>query len=403
MISELRLNLRVLTPLFLGDAEQQAELRAPGIKGPLRYWYRAADPGFDRPWAPGARLTREDRLFGGTRPGAGQSPGLLRIESDPPTLVDWPGLRPERFNRGQGRDIRNGLIYLGYTFGMGDNRARTAIVPDHEFKVRCVLPRRGDADPVEGRDLRRAWTAAWWLLCHLGGLGSRSRRGFGSVALTGWEGSGADWPELAELPLLADAADATGARAALSVGLARIRQWFESDGAAWAKDALHPHLGQLSRSGLLEPGHARWDAALAEAGSRMQEFRLRRAPDYQMVKDHVRARTRQGGQLMRATPERASFGLPLTFRFTSVNAPPLTLVPHDARGGGHFERHGSLLHLRLLVIAGRLHPLFVRLDGAVPGAYPPAMVRDESRPLEPFAVNAMDRFMDSLTGGQTHG
>ena len=197
--------------------------------------------------------------------------------------------------------------------------------------------------------------------------------------------------------------DAAGARAALATGLARIRQWFESDGGTWVQDALHPHLGPASRSSLLEPGQARWDAALAEAGSRMQEFRLCRAPDYQLAKDHVLARTRQGGRPMRAMPDRVSFGLPLTFRFTSVKAPPLTLVPHDARGGGHFERHGSLLHLRLLPVAGRLHPLFVRLDGAVPGAHPPAMVRDESRPLEPFAANAMDRFMDSLAGVQGHG
>lgn len=399
MIRELRVTLQVLTPLFLGGAEQQAELRAPGIKGPLRYWYRAADPRFGAPWTPGARLTREDRFFGGTRPGAGQSPFLLRVEQSQPAMKTWGEFNARRFDVGRGRDTRNGLEYLGYPFRMGNNTSRKAIVPGETFQVRSVMPRPVDPDPDFDKELRRALVASWWLLCHLGGLGSRSRRGFGAVGLVQWEGIGGNWPELDQLPLPARADHTSDWRRDFEVGLSIIRQWFHSEECTWAEDTHHPHLGQGWRWILMEPGRSakQWDAALADAGARMQGFRLRRAPDYQNVKDHMLAGQRKGGGFMRVAPERTSFGLPLTFRFTSAKGPPVTFVPHNSGGGGHFERHGSLLHLRLVTVGAQVQPLFARLDGAVPGEHPPALVRGEAIPLGPFAANAMDGFMDSLS------
>lgn len=331
------------------------------------------------------------------------------MESAPVPERRWSDFRPQRFNQGQGRGTRNGLIYLGYPFGMRDGE-RTAVAPGHRFKVHCTLPRPWkDAD--DARALRRALVASWWLLGHFGALGSRSRRGFGSVALTGWNVAGGDpadaWPELDELPLTATIADPVAARRALDEGLARIRLWFGSEWSGAGRDGRprHPHLGERARLSLIAASFApdAWDQALAAAGARMQDFRLRRAPDYELVKNHLLAVKRQGGRFMSRAPDRVSFGLPLTFRFSSVSGPPVNLVAHDAKGGGQFERHGSLLHLRLLPVGERLHPLFVRLDGAVPGQDPPAKVRNAGRPLEPFATNAMDQFMDSLTGGQGRG
>lgn len=45
----LQATYRLVTPMFLGGADQNncAELRAPSIKGALRFWYRTIDPGFD--------------------------------------------------------------------------------------------------------------------------------------------------------------------------------------------------------------------------------------------------------------------------------------------------------------------------------------------------------------------
>ena len=39
--------VEIVTPLFLGGADpNKAELRAPSIKGALRFWWRALNPHF---------------------------------------------------------------------------------------------------------------------------------------------------------------------------------------------------------------------------------------------------------------------------------------------------------------------------------------------------------------------
>jgi CRISPR-associated protein Cmr1 len=137
-----------------------------------------------------------------------------------------------------------------------------------------------------------------------------------------------------------------------------------------------------------------WAAALAEIGAGMQESRLRRPPDYQMVKDHL-----LGSTLLQTTPPRATFGLPLTFRYSSAKGQTM-LVPHDTGRGSNFERHGSLLFIRLAAIGDKLHPLYVRMAGAVPGQDPPAALRKSRRPLRAAQSNAMDAFFDSLGTGK---
>jgi CRISPR-associated protein Cmr1 len=389
MVSELTLDFEVLTPLFLGGADQSAELRAPAIKGLLRFWYRAVDPNFS---------VEEPRFAGGTSEGAGQSQFLLRVESAAPKLIEWSGFNVERFSHGSGRNTRNGLIYLGFPFQMRGNDGRAAIAPGHTFSVRCVLPRIAAMDADRARKLRHRLIAAWWLFGHFGAAGSRSRRGFGSLALRGWH---AKWPEIHELPLLVDATSPQEGRAKLENGLKTVQRWF-GEWPANGSRPEHPHLGAAFRFKLLDAAYAKtdWAKSLAEIGAGMQEFRLRRAPDYQMVKDHLMAEASQGGQPLQTTPPRATFGLPLVFRYSSLRGQQAMLVPHDRDGNTTFERHGSLLLLRLAAIGDRIYPLYVRMDGAVPGQNPPAALRKASRPLRPAQTNAMDAFLDSLGSGK---
>jgi len=137
---------------------------------------------------------------------------------------------------------------------------------------------------------------------------------------------------------------------------------------------------------------AQWDAALAHMGAQMQTFRLRYAPDYQDVKDHL-----LGARPIQFAPNRASFGLPLSFRYSSARG-NVNLAPYNEEGRTTNERHGSLLHLRLAAIQDKVHPLYVRMDGAVPGADPPAALRGQGRPLREFRESAMDKFLATLTG-----
>jgi CRISPR-associated protein Cmr1 len=398
MVWELKLDLEVLTPLFMGGAGPSAELRAPSLKGLLRFWYRAVDPRFNEPWD-GHRLSREAHLFGGTARGSGQSGFLLRVESSSPVYQQWKDFRAARFSKGSGKHSRNGLVYLGYPFQMAGNENRTAIAPGHRFSVRCIVPRStgGEQGAGDATDIRRSVVAAWWLLTHLGGAGSRARRGFGSLALLHWEPSAGDWPELKDLAVLSESSDPDAWQRGCDRGLAVLRSWFGSRDSADGKTFHHPHLGPELRYVLLNDGFHRgqWDKALADMGDQLQGFRQRRAPDYQMVKDHLLAIKHQGGKPLQATPPRASFGLPLTFRY-SGGLGPVTIVPFDEDRGNTFERHGSLLFLRLVPIGEQLYPLFVRLAGDVPGESPPAALRRDNTALLGFRENAMDGFMNSL-------
>lgn len=388
MAQALRAAFQVVTPLFLGGADQaRADLRAPALKGLLRFWYRAADPDF---------MNREAALFGAAGGRHGQSAILLHVEGKPPTARPvFADFEPRRFSQGRGKETRNGLIYLGYPFQMRGNDERQAIPAGHEFTLRGLLPRAGDGTSEQARDARRALVAALWLLGHFGAAGSRARRGFGGLALTGWApasdapGGGGSWPELEALPLAATAATVAEAEHALNAGLEVIRDWFPDEG--WTQPdhpRQHPHLGPAFRFRLQRQGHADWAPALAAMGQEMQRFRADMAPN-------------DPGNTGEVTPARASFGLPLAFRYPGSRQRPITIVPLDERSRGTFERQGSLLFLRLLPVGGRLYPLYVRMDGAVPGEHPPAAERGQGRRLNPARHNAMDAFFDSLgTGGR---
>src|SRR5262249_55529249 len=80
-------------------------------------------------------------------------------------------------------------LYTGYTLEENTNN-RSAFAPSRpgtiaRFTLRLTVPRpiegRGNGLPSEGFT---AVMGAMWLLGHLGGLGSRARRAWGSVQLT---------------------------------------------------------------------------------------------------------------------------------------------------------------------------------------------------------------------------
>ena len=73
-------SLQVITPCFAGGAEpeKQAEIRAPSIRGQLRWWFRVLG-GFSS-LKPIPVRDQEERIFGSTAGGAGvASPLIVRV------------------------------------------------------------------------------------------------------------------------------------------------------------------------------------------------------------------------------------------------------------------------------------------------------------------------------------
>jgi len=154
---------RVLTPMFLGGANPRAapELRAPSVKGILRYWYRAL-LGARGVRDPDELLERTALVFGST-----ERASSLRVRISNPDVEDKPA----------GAFLRNeGASYLWHYAKAAERRG---IVPGESFQVHLsLLPRPNELSPEV--TLQEA-VRAFWLLTHLGGLGTRSRRLAGAL------------------------------------------------------------------------------------------------------------------------------------------------------------------------------------------------------------------------------
>ncbi len=161
-------NLRTVTPLFLAGADQErAELRAPTFRGLMRYWYRALAGANGR--ALSQVMEAETSVFGATDKGSAVS---IRVSD--------PSLAAQRFKKeSYSRENISGKDYLLWSMaasGKGDRYKpdRLFFPPDTTFRV--TLTCRDD----NNEKLQRA-IAAFWLLTHLGAIGSRSRRCAGSM------------------------------------------------------------------------------------------------------------------------------------------------------------------------------------------------------------------------------
>ncbi len=154
---------RVTTPMFLGGAEQQAELRLPSFKGVLRFWWRALAWRAFKHNLSEIRKAEAD-LFGSAD--VGQSRLLMRWRVS--------GLQQPFRDR-----LSAGLTYLA---GMGLCRPngelnREAITPGVRFTVEIALKKTLERTQTEL--LRRSLIT----IGLVGGLGARTRRGYGSLTL----------------------------------------------------------------------------------------------------------------------------------------------------------------------------------------------------------------------------
>lgn len=168
--------LCTLTPLFLAgaDPESGAELRAPAFRGLMRYWYRALTAGLVG--ATEQKLPQvikaETAVFGATDTGSTVS-----------IRVSGASKEPQRFKKeSYSRENVSGRDYLLWSMaasGKGDRYKpdRLFFPPNTTFRV--TLTSKGNSDDSNIK-LQQA-VAAFWLLTHLGALGSRSRRCAGSL------------------------------------------------------------------------------------------------------------------------------------------------------------------------------------------------------------------------------
>lgn len=176
----------IVTPMFLGDADQKASsIRPPSLKGALRFWWRALNwSGFlkqadqNEAAALQALHKEEARLFGSTaaEKTGGQGVFLLTVAKDEIKVAEEPF----------GKEMSGAQLYLlGMGLGSfkgGNHTLRNALEAKGTFSVELLFrPKTSASD-------RKSVADALYAFGLLGALGSRARHGMGSVSLTGWEG-----------------------------------------------------------------------------------------------------------------------------------------------------------------------------------------------------------------------
>lgn len=173
-----KLHLTVTTPLFSNNGDpQRAEIRVPSIRGVMRFWLRAL-AGIMAGDNLRALNQIENQVLGNT---AESSPVKLRIPHQPESRHERlpKFLSPDNQNKGISYLLGLGLASLGSDKKM--HLTRAFIPPGQDFELWLRFT---------GKDTNAHATAlsALWLACTYGGLGARTRRGFGGLRITGVEG-----------------------------------------------------------------------------------------------------------------------------------------------------------------------------------------------------------------------
>ncbi len=157
----IKASYRIVTPMFMGGADLSPSdgIRPPSFKGALRFWWRALNWG---KFESLVELHREEvALFGGSAEQGGQGAFVLKIES--------VALNNKRFSPKSGHK---------YLLGQGLYHFKQGLLRDHIYSGGFdVVLRFRKSDKID--------TIKEALICLgcLGGLGSRSRKGFGSLSI----------------------------------------------------------------------------------------------------------------------------------------------------------------------------------------------------------------------------
>lgn len=262
--------------MFLAGADGQTpELRAPSIKGAMRFWWRAMNGHLvvkkDGRWDYSELKRQEGEIFGET-----SLKSSFSIE-----VVEKSAIADFSYS---GKEYASAIKYFQYS--LIHHNDRIGITPGFEFSIR-----------LQSRNNQVLQIAAnlVWILANIGGVGTRARRGGGAFSI-----------EEVEL----DVKDST-AFSLLSKGLL--------NGSIIAGSVDEPilqysYLPASSDIFISNAGFKTWEGAMVDIGNRMMQVR-----DGDTIKAENSIRDRYSYFKERDLDKKAAFGLPLNVRSSNTN------------------------------------------------------------------------------------
>ena len=347
---------KMATPMFLGGEGQLTDsqkFRNASFKGALRFWWRALNWGRvlkessgDTTGALKALHDQEGALFGLANDGQNSCQSMLSIHA---TLQDVKLQQP-----------REALKELGYLLGQGLYKTGITRPYLEGGTVQVLLQFKPGTPPAQVQAVRQAATA----LGLLGGLGSRARRGLGSLSLQ----------------------SITGADGGVQTftGMQQIQDFIATLDFSAPGSPPFSALSQTSRIDVSAHG----DTAvgiLAAINTEMQLYRSYgqngkvngQEARRNFVADHDNVLAATQGRPLAQLPERAVFGLPHNYFFSSTRAKA------DINPAGEGRRASPLL-IHIHVLDGGK---FVAIQTLLPGVFLP----------QGMAVDVKTRAKQSLT------
>ena len=162
------LKCRTISPMFMYGSDKTPELRPSEFKGMIRYWWRLLQLESDHK----ELRKKEAKIFGGTQEKEGKSKVRIKVYPQPKEFVknlkedyklDWSFNKQRRTLEGK----HAGIGYFLYSV-IQENYLK----PDFEFYIEITSN--------DTNAFLKA-TNALWAAIYLGGFGTRSRRGAGSI------------------------------------------------------------------------------------------------------------------------------------------------------------------------------------------------------------------------------
>lgn len=315
MKETLSVQFKTVTPMFLSGADPMvAEVRVPSVKGALRFWYRAVDPHYRQ---------NETALFGSGGEGAGQSRFLIRVKGS-------SQINTREWEIPQNREGLPGVSYLSFSL----KGYPQYILPSNSFELSFYRRRSSDENSEQSdRDWIRL-LAALWLLGHIGGLGSRARRGFGSLSME-VKGDSSLADVITRIPQAHGKKTPEAWREAFQAGIDQIRGLFEGNPVA-----DHTVLDRESTFHLSSQGYTDWKKAMNKLGMDLKLFR-----------EGGVNKEKSGGRKWR---DGAAIGLPIF-----IPQRKWTFAPKDG------NRNASPVWMRVVKIGQFYHP-FIAVLSTVP-------------------------------------
>lgn len=191
-MSTVKIHCKTITPMFMAGADGKTfELRPPSIKGAMRFWWRAYHWGRNAGKLKPEDIEKEEgKIFGTTSNSGRKSCFSIHMGKQVFTPSKQRFLRKSHhlitvIIRGKPRqmDILDYLVYGTYDFKKKDVFSREYLPANHPFTISLNIFQ--EAVNINGKiiNIEDEIIKSFYFLSVFGGLGPKSRNGFGSFTV----------------------------------------------------------------------------------------------------------------------------------------------------------------------------------------------------------------------------